>query len=85
MEATFKKTWKQSRIPSLIVVGLMYFVAISLGVLAFALLPQAWSFVIKIFAADFVMTLVIFAFSALKPFLGSMSLLSLPSVFGEPD
>jgi len=63
METTLKKTWKQSRIPSLIVVGLMYLVAISSGVLAFALLPQTWSFILKLFVADFVMTLVIFAFS----------------------
>mgnify|MGYP001766152413 CR=1 FL=1 len=63
MEATMKKTWKQSRIASLFAVGLMYFIAIFGGVLTYAFLPAGMSFLLKIFLADVTMTLVIFFFS----------------------
>lgn len=63
MEAIMKKTWRQSRLASLFAVGLMYLIAITLGVLTFAVLPPTWSFFMKIFIADVAMTLLIFLFS----------------------
>ncbi len=65
MENTIKRTWKQSRFASLLAVGLMYLLAIAVGVTVFMLVPPTWSFAVSIFAADVAMTLVIFAFSVI--------------------
>lgn len=65
MESTLRKSWKQSRLISLLVVGLMYLIAITLGVVTFLFLPPLWAFPIKIFVADVAMTITIFFFSVM--------------------